>query len=80
MQEFGMIILVALIVALVFVGQYVGYEKGYKDGLKRGYDEGITDTKNDYNRAIAKMRVRGDIDAQSPFEACKLYEPEKKRA
>lgn len=81
MQEFGMIILTALLIGFTFIGYQAGYEKGKKDGVDRGYTEGYRDSEQEWSKQLAFMRVRYGYDpdrGMDPLEACKLYEHEKR--
>ena len=68
MQEFGLIILVALIILFTFVGRGVGYDQGYKNGSNQGYKQGIKDGKllqrQEQERAIAIMRTNYSEDTR----------------
>jgi len=78
MEEYGMIILVAMLAIAVLTGARIGSKDNFEKGRAIGIEEGRALEKNDMNKAIAQMRVRAD--RVSGFDACKLFEPNEKRA
>jgi len=72
MEEYGMIILVAMFVISILTGVRIGSKDSFEQGRAVGIEEGRIKERNEINAAIAKMRVREE--RISGFDACKLYE------
>lgn len=74
MEEYGMILLVAMLAIAVLTGARIGSKDDFERGRIVGIEEGRIKERNEVNAAIAQMRVKsGRLDG---MEACKLYENE----
>lgn|GEM_PF-4977814 len=78
MEEYGMIILVAMFAISILTGVRIGSKDSFENGRVVGIEEGRQIERNEMNKAIAQMRVKAD--RINGFEACKLYESIEKRA
>ena len=78
MEEYGIVVLLAMLAISVLTGVRIGSKDSFEQGRIVGIEEGRMIEKNEMNKAIAQMRVRAD--RINGFEACKLYEPNEKRA
>jgi len=78
MEEYGMILLVAMLAIAVLTGARIGSKDSFEQGRLAGIEEGRAIEKNETNKALAQMRVKAD--RISGFDACKLFEPNEKRA
>jgi len=77
-EEYGMIILVAMFAISILTGVRIGSKDSFENGRVVGIEEGRQIERNEMNKAIAQMRVKAD--RINGFEACKLYESIEKRA
>lgn len=74
MEEYGMIILVAMFMISILTGVRIGSKDSFEQGRAVGIKEGRIIERNEVNATIARLRVKSNrLDG---FEACKLYESE----
>ena len=78
MNEYGMVVLVALLSITLLTGIRIGENDRFEKGREIGRQEGRFQERNEMNKAMAQMRV--NADRINGFEACKIYEPNEKRA
>ena len=78
MEEYGMIILVAMFAVTLLTGIRIGGKDSFEKGREIGREEGRIQERNEMNRTMAKLRVKNE--RVSGFEACRLYEMDEKRA
>lgn len=78
MEEYGMIILVAMFAVTLLTGIRIGGKDSFEKGREIGREEGRIQERNEMKRTMAQMRVKNE--RVSGFEACRLYEMDEKRA